>query len=94
MDGGAGNDQLDSGPGNDRLDGGAGRDTIAAGGGNDCLSVQDGVPDQVDGGAGSDNALTDRVDTLLHEVERLASETREIVAGGEAREPLPAQALD
>jgi hypothetical protein len=38
--------------------------------------------------------MTDRVDSLLHEVERLASETREVVAGGEAREPLPAQALD
>ena len=41
-----------------------------------------------------EDLMTDRVDSLLHEVERLASETREIVARGEAREPLPAQALD
>ena len=32
--------------------------------------------------------MTDRVDGLLHEIERLAAETREIVARGEPREPL------
>ena len=41
-----------------------------------------------------EDLMTDRVDTLLHEVERLASETREIVARGESREPLPARTLD
>ena len=38
--------------------------------------------------------MTARVDELLHEVERLAAETREIVARGEPREPLPAAGLD
>jgi hypothetical protein len=32
--------------------------------------------------------MTDRVDGLLHQIERLAAETREIVARGEPREPL------
>ena len=32
--------------------------------------------------------MTDRVDGLLHEIERLAAETREVVARGEPREPL------
>ena len=32
--------------------------------------------------------MTDRVDGLIHEIERLAAETREIVARGEPREPL------
>ena len=69
LDGGAGDDHLDSGPGADNLVGGPGRDTVAAGSGDDCLAVQDGARDVVDGGAGSDNALTDRVDALTH-VER------------------------
>lgn len=37
--------------------------------------------------------MTARVDELLHEVERLAAETRELVAGGEPRDPIPAEDL-
>ena len=38
-------------------------------------------------------AMTIRVDDLLHEVERLAAETREIVGRGEPREALPTATL-
>jgi glutamate formiminotransferase/formiminotetrahydrofolate cyclodeaminase len=37
--------------------------------------------------------MTDRVDALLHDIERLAAETREIVGRGEAREPLASPTL-
>jgi methenyltetrahydrofolate cyclohydrolase len=39
-------------------------------------------------------AMTIRVDELLHEVERLAAETRELVGSAEPREPLPAPLTD
>jgi formiminotetrahydrofolate cyclodeaminase len=39
-------------------------------------------------------AMTIRVDELLHEVERLAAETRELVGRSEAREPVSAPPID
>jgi formiminotetrahydrofolate cyclodeaminase len=37
-----------------------------------------------------ERTMTTNVDELLHEVERLSAETREIAGSGESREPLPA----
>jgi methenyltetrahydrofolate cyclohydrolase len=42
------------------------------------------------GDPGFEGEMMVRVDTLVHEVERLAAETRETVGGGEPRDPLPA----
>jgi glutamate formiminotransferase/formiminotetrahydrofolate cyclodeaminase len=41
-----------------------------------------------------EEVMTVRVDALLHEVERLAAETREVVGRGQPREALPAPARD
>jgi len=38
--------------------------------------------------------MTARVDELLHDIERLVAETREVVLSGESREALPAPARD
>jgi len=43
-------------------------------------------------GGGFADAMTTRVDVLLHEIERLASSTHEVVGGGEPREPIAPQA--
>lgn len=57
-----GDDLLMGGPGWDVLDGGGGRDTILGGAGADLIRARDGRRDVVDGGAGPDAAVLDRVD--------------------------------
>ena len=37
--------------------------------------------------------MTNQVDELLHEIEHLAAEIRELVGGGETRDPIPAEDL-
>jgi formiminotetrahydrofolate cyclodeaminase len=44
--------------------------------------------------AGYRGELTARVDTLLHDIERLAADTRQAVGSGETREPLEPPAAD
>jgi hypothetical protein len=52
------------GPGNDKLDGGAGADTLSGQGGNDTLLTRDGIVDQVNCGAGTDDVTADNVDNI------------------------------
>lgn len=62
--GGAGPDYVDGGSGNDSLNPGGGSDAVHGGEGNDAISVQDGVADVVDCGAGTDSVIADRSDAL------------------------------
>ena len=54
LDGGEGRDNVEGSRGRDRIEGGAGDDTVSP---DDSESRDDGVPDQVDCGAGTDTAL-------------------------------------
>lgn len=80
LNGGAGNDAVTGGTGNDQmfgdgslaqagndtLDGGAGQDLILGFAGNDTITANDGDPDTVNGGPGTDSCNTDvGVDTVF-----------------------------
>lgn len=65
IDGGGGHDKIEGRAGNDVLTGGPGRDRIFAGSGNDRVLARDSGRDLLDGGAGTDDALVDPVDTLV-----------------------------
>jgi len=62
---GAGNDTLYGGNGNDTLDGGSGNDLILGQAGDDFLLANDTLADTLNGGAGTDTARTDDIDTVL-----------------------------
>jgi Ca2+-binding RTX toxin-like protein len=59
-----GNDLLIGGSGWDVVDGGSGRDVLLGGPGRDVLRARDGQRDLVEGGAGRDRAIADRVDRV------------------------------
>ena len=79
---GLGNDSLETqatihapmtirgGAGNDTLRGGSGHDAIFGDDGDDLIYADDGVADSIDGGAGSDSAFVDHIDTV-HNVEHI-----------------------
>lgn len=77
--GGPGRDRIDGGPGNDRLIGGPGADSIWGDSGDDTISVVDDAPDtSVQGGAGRDRIMHDRVDRR----NRISGEVVRLVLGG------------
>lgn len=66
IDGGAGNDVITGGDGNDTITGGTGVDIIKAGAGDDVIYAKDGARDRLDGGAGFNRVLIDKVDVRTH----------------------------
>jgi Ca2+-binding RTX toxin-like protein len=69
LNGGAGDDTLNGGDDNDWLVGGAGSDRLNGGAGNDRLVAADTSADILDGGDGTDAAMTDSLDTDVSNVE-------------------------
>lgn len=65
LNGGPGNDTLFGHAGNDVLVGGAGVDSLFGGHGDDVLNSRDGEADKVDGGEGTDRAISDDLDELI-----------------------------
>jgi uncharacterized delta-60 repeat protein len=63
--GGGGNDTLRGGGGNDSLFGEAGKNKLYGDDGNDKLYAKNGATDFVDGGAGTDEAWVDAIDSVL-----------------------------
>jgi Ca2+-binding RTX toxin-like protein len=64
--GNAGANALFGNGGNDTLIGNGGVDALWGGAGNDRILAKDGVKDYVDGGAGTDSAQTDLIDTVVN----------------------------
>lgn len=64
LNGGAGADVLDGGTGDDELTGGAGADVLRGGDGDDELAGRDGEVDDVECGAGADDAVVDPGDRV------------------------------
>jgi hypothetical protein len=62
--GSASANRLDGGAGDDVIDGRGGSDTLIGGPGDDRIKAQDGAPDVVDCGTGSDEVVADSVDSL------------------------------
>jgi hypothetical protein len=78
--GGPGKDILSGGPGNDRMAGGAGENQLnMANGveqgspGNDVINARNGVPDQIDCGAGNDTVYVDRAEEGVYDCERVVT---------------------
>jgi Ca2+-binding RTX toxin-like protein len=64
LDGNSGNDKLYGGDDNDTLIGGAGADTCSGGAGNDWFVSNDSTKDVLDGGAGTNWAKHDAIDSM------------------------------
>lgn len=71
LNAGIGDDRLSGGPGADDLTGGGGHDRLDGGSGNDNLQDRDGRRDHMNGGAGRDRCLADRVDVVSRNCERI-----------------------
>ncbi|HEX8204459.1 MAG TPA: calcium-binding protein [Solirubrobacteraceae bacterium] len=102
LDGGAGddklvgsaeNDQLDGGEGNDEVEGNAGSDRLLGGGGDDVLrpdGYEDPAADVVDGGAGTDEIVSEWSTRRTGDAEPLLN----VTLGGDADDGRPGEGDD
>jgi hypothetical protein len=94
IDGGNGNDYVNGNGGGDNLNGGAGADIVIGGGGkdnmngndgNDTLYAQDGGPDVIDCGAGTDTAYIDKAKDITKSCEVVSTSPVAAPAGVRAK---------